>query len=295
MDLSALRHAGEPARRWTFRGQKKRDRKMTRSRVVSGGLTTMVGMLALLVVVVPALGVGGNTAALHLPGVGVPTWRVHSDTFSGNDLAGEHFTVYTDPGGLAGAGFTHLAGFDVVSPFATANLAGVLTSQIWQHSDSHLLFAYQLENTGQSGFASMRIGNIEGYDRPVGVVDTGILHDVSGGAGYEVGDVLKIERTTDGVNAQLSFSFEATETTAWSTVRRKLDPGQTSGWLYVDTDQDAWHLGVATIQDGGVSHDQIPVLVPGQDLGAVIPEPLTLAAVLAGMGSLSCYIRRRRS
>jgi hypothetical protein len=255
-------------------------------------------VVVVLALTAPVWAAGSGTADLHLPGTGSPTWRVHSDTFDGTDLAGDHFTVYTDPAGLVGAGFTHLSGLDVMSPFATASLSGVLTSQVWQHTDSHLLFAYQLSNTGTAGFASMRIGNIEGYEGPVGVVDTGILHDVSGVAGYEVGDVLKIERTTDGMSAQLSFSFEATEMTSgnWQNVRRKLDPGQTSSWLYVDTDQDAWHLGVATVQNGGSSHDQIPVLVPGGDTGTgLIPEPITAMAVVMGLGSLGAYIRRRRA
>jgi len=252
----------------------------------------VVGVLAL---AMPALAVGSNTADLHLPGVGVPTWRVHPDTFGGLDLAGSHFTMFTDPGGLVGDNFTHLAALDVTSAFSTGNLSGILRSQIWQHADSHLLVAYQLENTGGVGFADMRIGNIEGYERPVGVVDAGILQP-GGDGSYGVGDVLEIGRTTDGVSAQLFFSFKSIDSSYSTLIPRNLEPGQQSSWFYADTDQDAWHLGAATIQNGGTSHDQIPVLVPGEDLGTgVIPEPLTALAVAAGLGALGGYIRRRRA
>jgi len=269
---------------------------MKRSLRVPCGLAWTAGALVLLAAVVPALGAGGNTANLFLPGDGLPTWRVHPDTFDGLDLAGSHFTMFTDPGGLVGDNFTHLAALDVTSAFSTGNLKGVLWSQIWQSDvDSHLLFAYKLENTGGVGFADMQIGNIEGYDKPIGVVDAGILQP-GGDGSYGVGDVLEIGRTTDGVSAQLFFSFKSIDSSYSTLIARVLEPGQQSSWFYADTDQDAWHLGAATIQNGGISRDQIPVLVPGADTGTgVIPEPLTALAVLAGAGSLSGYIRRRRT
>ena len=251
-------------------------------------------VVAVLALAMPAFAAGSNFADLFLPGDGMPTWRVHPGTFGGLDPAGAHFTMLTDVGGLAGDGFTHLWALDVNSAFSTGNLSGILHSQIWQHGDGHLLFAYKLENTGETGFADMRIGNIQGYEKPVGVVDSGILQP-GGDGSYNVGDVLEIGRTTDGTSAQLFFSFQTIDSSFSTIIRRKLEPGQQSSWFYADTDQDAWYLGAATIQNGGISQDQIPVLVPGVDLGTgVIPEPLTMAAVLAGMGSLSCYLRRRR-
>ena len=269
---------------------------MKRSLRVSGGLARTAGVLVLMAAVVPAVGAGGNTANLFLPGDGLPIVRVHPDTFGGLDLAGSHFTMFTDPGGLVGDGFTHLSALDVTSAFSTGNLKGILRSRIWQSDvDSHLLFAYKLENTGDLGFADMQIGNVEGYERPVGVVDAGILQP-GGDGSYGVGDVLEIGRTTDGVSAQLFFSFKTIDSSYSTLITRTLEPGQQSSWFYADTDQDAWHLGAATIQNGGASHDQIPVLVPGEDVGTgVIPEPLTALAVVAGLGALGGYIRRRRA
>ena len=253
-------------------------------------------VVAVLAPAMPALAVGSNTANLELPGVGLPTVRVHPDTFGGLDLAGSHFTMFTDAGGLVGDNFTHLSALDVTSAFSTGNLKGILRSRIWQSDvDSHLLFAYKLENTGDLGFADMQIGNVEGYERPVGVVDAGILQP-GGDGSYGVGDVLEIGRTTDGVSAQLFFSFKTIDSSYSTLITRTLEPGQQSSWFYADTDQDAWHLGAATIQNGGASHDQIPVLVPGEDVGTgVIPEPLTALAVVAGLGALGGYIRRRRA
>lgn len=247
----------------------------------------LVEALVVFAVAIPAWGIGAYDADLYLPGKGTPTERVHADTFDTKELGGLKFTVFADPGGLGGQGFTHLAGLDMESAFSGEGLDGALRTQVWEHTDGHLLFAYQLDNAGLLGFEHMRIGNIAGYDDDIAIVDSGVLH-VGGTSEYESGDILEMGRTTDGVEAQLFFAFYA-YATDWSTVRRYLQPGESSTWFYVDTDMVDYTVGVATVQNGGVSHDDIPVLI-----AAPIPEPLTVLGLTMALASLGGYISRRR-
>ena len=228
--------------------------------------------------------------------------RYHPDTSVTNPLFPK-FNVYT--GASMPANYTLKA--SLASGFTDNLMWGTMTSQVWQDmdptGDGRLLFAYQIQNTGNLhalDAVSMRTGNVTGFGSGVQFLDCGILDFGrfvdedgdgeeewdDGDVDFDQGDVLSVTHDADsGGTEQFGFSFE-TEVNRW------LKPGETSSWFYFEADTPEWCRGIATVQDGGSSADEIPVLVP-KGLGAPIPEPVTLLAVLAGVGAIGRYARRR--
>ena len=180
--------------------------------------------------------------------------------------------------------------------FMNGKMWGTMTSQVWQHTDEHTLFAYQLDNTGDEHVpppipCEMRTGDIMmGFAPGLEFLDVGIL-DYNGDVNFDDGDVLKMEHYSldPGGQEQFAFSFEA-ENSDGGFTEEWLLPGETSSWFYIETNAEAWQRGLAGIQNGGSSVSNIPVLVP-----APVPEPVTLLGMLLGIGTLAGYVRRRRT
>jgi len=217
---------------------------------------------------------------------GVPSWtdaplvvgnlRDHPDPAL--SLPGPDFNVYT--GAALPAGWTLQASLSV--NFANSNMYGRLDSQAWQYTDSHMLFAYRVANTGVSGNAAIRSGNVTGFASGWKFLDSGIL-DYGGDVAFDQGDVLNLWRT-NGQAQQFGFSFQS----YYPFMEKLLMPGETSSWFYFETDAWSWTIGTATVQDSGASASPIPVLIP-------VPEPVTMAGMLLGIGGLTGYVARRRT
>jgi len=175
------------------------------------------------------------------------------------------------------------------SDFHNGRMYGTLTSQVWQHTDGHTLFAYQLANTGGQHSpdpCEMRTGNINGFGAGWELLDVGLL-DYGGDEDFDHGDVLKMEHSLDTLgHEQFAFFFEA-DSQQFLPVEEWLLPGEIATWFYFETNAPAWTQGIASVQNGGSSVAAIPVLVPA-------PEPVTVFGVLLGIGTLGGYIRKRR-
>lgn len=217
--------------------------------------------------------------ALVSPAADLPggSERVHPD--SALDLGGNTFNVFTG-GSMPGATWTLLASH-AGDPIEGTMIVTVY-SQVWQHTDGHLLFAYQLENKAACT-ASARKGNIKGYPHTCSIIDSGIL-DYAGDLAYDTGDILALYRPNSGGD-QLAFQFEALDSQYQTNVEKLLEPGQTSTWFYVETDAVAYAYGTSTIMDSGESAHGMEVFVP-------IPEPATMVLVGLGLGVL--LLRRRQ-
>ncbi len=232
----------------------------------------------------------GSAATLPLaPGTDI---RYHPDP--NLNLFANKFNVYA--GASLPADYTLQD--TLVSGFMDHLMWGTMTTQVWQDTsptgDGRLLFAYQIDNTGDEHAAnavSMRTGNVTGFGSGVTFLDCGIL-DYNGDVAFDQGDVLVLTHAVTQGTEQFGFVFE-TENIYGADVQKWLRPGQTSSWFYFEADTTEWCRGTATVQDGGSSADEIPVLVP-KGLGAPIPEPVTLLGILAGIGTLGGYARRRR-
>ena len=217
--------------------------------------------------------------------------RYHPDTSL--NLFANTFNVYT--GGSMPADYTLEA--SLASGFTDNVMWGTMTTQVWQNTtDGTLLFAYQIENTGDhhSGDAvSMKTGNVTGFESGLEFLDCGILDfdtvadEEDGDVAFDQGDVLVLTHAVTQGTEQFGFVFE-TENNVGADVEKWLEPGETSSWFYFETYATEWGEGKATVQDSGSSADDIPVLVPQP-----IPEPVTLLGVLAGVGALGGYARRR--
>ena len=173
--------------------------------------------------------------------------------------------------------------------FHSEKMYGTLTSQVWQHTDGHTLFAYQLANTGDQHSTDpceMRTGNINGFAPGWEFLDVGLL-DYGGDENFDDGDVLKMEHSLDTMgHEQFAFFFEADDE-QYVPVEEWLLPGEIATWFYFETNAPAWTRGIASVENGGSSVAAIPVLVPA-------PEPVTVFGVLLGIGTLGGYIRKRR-
>jgi len=260
----------------------------TRTPVFAGGLVgAVLAAAAILTLVAPAHALSGSAKDLTV----TTNPRYHPD--DALNLFARDFNVYT--GATMPAGW---ASVDTLSVDFTDHLMwGTMTSQVWQYTDGHLLFAYQVQNTGDQylspGAVVMRTGNVSCFDPGWQFQDCGIL-DFGGDEAFDQGDVLKLTLTADsGGKEQFGFVFETLDRTG-TLVTKWLAPGQTSSWFYFETNATNWQLGQATIQDGGSSADDIQVLVPDRDLG-FIPEPVTLLGLAIGVAYLGGYLRRRRA
>ena len=211
--------------------------------------------------------------------------RYHPDPDDILKLWDREFFVYT--GAALPAAWTLQDSLSV--DFHNGVMYGTLDSQVWQHTDGHTLFAYQLDNTGDQFIANpceMRTGNIDGFAAGWEFQDVGLL-DYNGDVNFDDGDVLKMEHSLDTMGTeQFAFFFETTNR-EFGVTEEWLLPGETSTWFYFETDATAWQTGIASVQNGGSSASAIPVLVPA-------PEPVTVLGVLIGIGTLGGYIRRRR-
>jgi len=213
--------------------------------------------------------------------------RYHPDTSL--NLFANTFNVYT--GASMPANYTSKVSLPSDFTSTSTLMSGRMTSEVWQNtSNGNLLFAYQISNTGT---VVMRTGNVTGFGSGVEFLDCGILHfgHPDGDVAFDQGDVLVLTHAVTQGTEQFGFFFE-TEDFDGAEVDRWLEPSQTSSWFYFEADTPEWCRGIATVQDGGSSADEIPVLVP-KGLGAPIPEPVTLLAVLAGVGAIGRYARRR--
>lgn len=238
-----------------------------------------VCVAGMVIATVPVVGptVAGST--LVSPGADLVggAQRVHPD--STLDLGGDKFNVFT------GATLPGDTWSFVVSHTGTpieGTMVVAMYSQVWRHTDGHLLFTYQLENKAACT-ALARKGNIKGYPSVCGIIDAGIL-DYGGDEAYDTGDILMLYRPNSGGD-QLAFQFEALDSQYQTKVERLLAPGQTSTWFYVETEATDYTCGPTTIMDSGESAHGMQVLVP-------IPEPATMMLIGLGLGAL--LIRRRR-
>jgi len=200
-------------------------------------------------------------------------WRCHPDPSL--NLMGAGFNVFTDA--AMPADWSLLASLAGTPGMGTMFVT--INSQVWQHADGHLLFAYQVVNGND---AKVRRGNVVGHGSEFSVIDSGIL-DYGGDLAYDAGDILWLART-DGTAPQLAFAFEGVNGN-YQIVERLLEKGQTSSWFYVETDATVYSTAGATVQDSGRSGDRIPVLVPA-------PEPATV--LLLAAGAVTALVLRRR-
>jgi hypothetical protein len=232
---------------------------------------TVLAVVSLL----PAVG----SAALTAPGVplGVDATVWHPDVSV--VPAGTKFSVYL--GGPLGAnGWASAASLD--TDFTNGlQLEGTIRTEVWRNdADGHLLFAYQVENTGSSvDGRNIRVGNIAGYEGAIGVIDCGIIHP-GGTDAFVQGDILALDRDAA---PSVQFAFEAQQA---AIVQKLLAPGEVSSWFYLETDASQHTTSVASIQDSGQSQANIAVLVP------LVPEPATLSVL--GIGLAGLIVRRRR-
>lgn len=202
--------------------------------------------------------------------------RVHPDVSLG--LAGNPFNIFVG-GSLPGEWFLENT-MSGVPGMGTMDV--IVYSQVWEHDDGHLLFAYQIENNST---AHVRKGNIKGYGSGVcAVVDGGVL-DRAGDGGFDAGDVLQLTRHGGG-SPQLAFAFEAPDDEG-QMVERLLAPGATSAWFYAETDASEYGTDPSTVIDGGQSADMMEVFVP-------VPEPAALGLLAAGLGAMLARRRSRR-
>ncbi len=224
--------------------------------------------------------------AKDLPLGSIP--RYHPDPDDILKMWPRDFYVYT--GAALPAEWTLEESLSVDFNSGNGKMWGTMTSQVWQHTDEHTLFAYQLDNTGDEHVpppipCEMRTGDISGFAPGWEFLDVGIL-DYNGDVNFDDGDVLKMEHYLLGGQEQFGFSFE-TVNRDFEFIEEWLLPGETSSWFYVETNAGAWQRGFAGIQNGGSSVSDIPVLVPA-------PEPVTLLGMLLGIGTLAGYVRKRR-
>ena len=198
--------------------------------------------------------------------------RYHPDGSLG--LPSTEFNVFTDSG-LPSA---WTLGASMATPFSNVDVGGTFYSNAYRHNtDGHTLFTYQIHNSGET---VIRDGNIAGFASGWQWLDSGII-DLGGDEAFDQGDVLKLRRPSDGA-PQFAFAFETD-----AVGNLLLQIGETSSWFYAVTDAPSWQVGQATVQDSGSSASPVAVLVP-------VPEPVTLAGLVIGVGCLGRYVRRRR-
>ncbi|MBL7134833.1 MAG: PEP-CTERM sorting domain-containing protein [Phycisphaerae bacterium] len=229
-----------------------------------------------------------------LMGVVALAWPLAADgslVSPGADLLGGAARRHPDPNlPLVGAAFNVYTATDMPPAWtlldAMSGVPGMGTmdvivySQVWEHDDGHLLFAYQIENNST---APVRSGNIAGFDAMAfAIIDCGVF-DLAGTEAFDEGDVLQLSRPTGG-NPQLAFAFKAPNNEG-QMVERLLAPGETSSWFYAETDALDFVTGPSTVMDGGQSADMMEVFVPA-------PEPATTGLLAAGMAAM--LLRRRR-
>jgi len=220
------------------------------------------------------------TSVLVSPGADLPAGqtRIHPDTSLG--LLGTYeFNVFTDDSLPS----EWIFGDSLASAFSNVSVAGTLYSEVYTHStDGHTLFMYQLANTG---IEPLRSGNIAGFSAGWQWLDCGIIH-LDGDEDFVQGDVLTLARPGGGGTPQFAFSFQTSSASGPMIYDYVLTSGQTSSWFYAVTDAPSWQVGPATVQDGGSSFSPIPALIP-------VPEPVTLAGLMLGVGCLGRYVRKR--
>jgi hypothetical protein len=235
------------------------------------GLGTPGGGLAV------AMPIASDTVLTH-PGQAGTNWNIYGDDSSPNPPVTET---------LVAAGFTTEKGAPIaslLSPFTNgAQVKGTILSEVYRHTDGHLLFAYTYTNTGTPGVDyGFSTSNIYGSCLAcVEVIDAGELQQVSG---YTAGmDPRSYSRLSAQPGVIRWYWLAPLSGGAL------LAPGDTSTTMYIEVDAKNWSLGVSTVQDSGQSKEQIPVLVPG-----FIPEPLTMLGMFLGLGGVGAYIRKRR-
>lgn len=173
---------------------------------------------------------------------------------------------------------------------------GSIESWAYQSTaDNHILFLYQI--TMDPASESHGEGNLGKYPANCGVRDSGVFGNDTNA--FNSNDVLRLTRD---INGNPLAPYDIKWEFAFGVNNNKLLGGTTSSVFYIDTNWDSWALGGATFQNSQVSaftnpNEQQFVLVPdpaGTTLDP-IPEPMTMMAVMMGIGGLAGYVKKRRA
>ena len=163
-----------------------------------------------------------------------------------------------------------------------AEVTGVLYSEVYKHqTEGHTLFLYKIWNSGKAGGypdESIKRANVAGFAQGWEWLDVGILADRKT---FVAGDPVALGLFSPTEGPQFAIIFDLN-----GLVTELLDPNETTPWVYAVTDAPSWRIGAATVEDSGISVSPIPVLVP-------VPEPVTTAGMVLGLGCLAGYVRKR--
>lgn len=166
----------------------------------------------------------------------------------------------------------------VSSPFAgvdvlgNTNFTGTLTSTVWTGDTSNpyfggLTFTYLLSNNASSAdpLVRMTLSRFDGFQTDVSYFGLGSVPT-------------SVERSLSNSGRQVAFNFETPF---------RLQPGNSSALLIIQTDAFAWQYGNASVIDDATANAL--TLVPAN----VIPEPSSLALLVIGGMMLSARCRRK--
>lgn len=231
-----------------------------------------------------ALWAGGAGAdTLGSPAAPLPKDGVNYHPDKG-DMPKFNLVTFEVPGGqtaeeartavLEGRGYSQMGEMETPFHNTDSTIAGTFWSEAWRADEGHMLFLYRMANSGTEHLQQGHVGN---YQEKFNVTDCGVLRPVAGST-FLHGDLL-LWQWWEGLD-YVEFYFRL-----GGIGNEPIIPGETSAWMYLETDAPDFTVGYASIMDGG-SVEEVQMYSP-------VPEPGAMALLLLA-GAAGMVLRRRR-